>query len=250
MNNPFAPLLDEIARIGSEGFDFLDLTLEPPCAWPVDAGAIRSALDKTGLEIVGHTAFFLPIASPYPALRSSAISLFADACEVFETLGATLVNVHPDPVTRSYPRDAAVAQNVSAMTELAEIAEARGLRLMLENLGPQFGAVEHLEPLLAADDRIGFHLDVGHANLGGSRFAALLDAFGERLTHVHVSDNFGVDDLHLPLGAGSIDWPEVVDALRRRRYDGTVTVEVFSARYVSSSAELWRTWWNAASERS
>ena len=38
--------------------------------------------------------------------------------------------------------------------------------------------------------------------------AELLDAFGDRLLHVHVSDNHGGDrDEHLPLGAGNIDWP-------------------------------------------
>jgi hypothetical protein len=35
-------------------------------------------------------------------------------------------------------------------------------------------------------------------------------AFGDRLTHVNVSDNLGVEHLHLPLGAGSTDWPAVV----------------------------------------
>jgi len=246
MNNPLEPLLDEIRRIGSSGFDFVDLTLEPPRAWPVDPDAIRDALRYTALDVVGHTAPFLPIGSPYAQLQATAVDLFAAACDTFATLGASVVNVHPDPVTRSYPRDAVAAQNRAAMEQLVEVAEARGLRLMLENLGPRFGTVEQLRPLIEADDRIGFHLDAGHANLGGNHFLAVLAAFGDRLAHVHVSDNFGIDDLHLPLGAGSNDWPAVADVLKGRGYDGTVTVEVFSPRYVPSSAELWRTWWDSA----
>ena len=245
MNNPFAPVLDEIRAISDDGFEFVDLTLEPPGAWPVDPDALRDVFSETGLGVVGHTAFFLPIASPYPELRGAARDVFARACDGFRELGADRVNVHPDAVTRTYPRAEAIAGNADAMTELAEVAAARGLRLMLENVG-QFGTVEDLAPVLDVDDRVGFHLDVGHAHLGGDRLHALLEAFGDRLAHVHVHDNFGVDDLHLPLGAGSISWPDVVDAVRGTGYDGTVTIEVFARRYRASSARLWREWWNGA----
>jgi sugar phosphate isomerase/epimerase len=245
MNNPFAPVLDEIRWIGTAGFDFVDLTLEPPGAWPVEPLEIKALLEEQGLGVVGHTAFFLPIASPYPELRRAARTLFAAACDAFATIGAERVNVHPDPVTRSYPRDAVLAENAEAMVELAGVAEERGLRLMLENLGPAFGTVDQLRPLLEADPRVAFHLDVGHANLGGNRLRELLAAFGDRLAHVHVSDNLGVDDLHLPLGAGAVAWPDAVSALKELDYDGTVTIEVFSRPYLASSAQLWREWWDA-----
>jgi sugar phosphate isomerase/epimerase len=244
MNNPFAPVLDEIRWIGEAGFDYVDLTLEPPGAWPPAPDEIRALIEELALGVVGHTAFFLPIGSPFPELSATARALFADACDAFAQVGATAVNVHPDPVTRSYPRAEVIRANAEAMTELVEVAEERGLRLMLENLGPAFGAVEQLAPLLAADERLGFHLDVGHAHLGGNRLHQLLEAFGERLAHVHVSDNLGVDDLHLPLGAGAIVWDDVVAALKALAYDSTVTIEVFSRPYVSSSAQLWREWWD------
>ena len=245
MNNPFASVLGEIRSIADDGFEFVDLTLEPPGAWPVDPVALRDVLSETGLGVVGHTAFFLPIASPYPELRAAARELFARSCDAFHELGADRVNVHPDTVTRTYPRAEVIAGNADAMRELAEVAAARELRLMLENLG-QFGSVEDLARVLDADDRVGFHLDVGHAHLGGERLPALLEAFGDRLAHVHVHDNFGSDDLHLPLGAGRISWPDVVDAVRGTGYDGTVTIEVFARPYRAASARLWREWWNAA----
>jgi sugar phosphate isomerase/epimerase len=244
MNNPFQPVDAEIPRIADAGFDFVDLTLEPPGAWPVDAAELAAAIERLALRIVGHTAFFLPIASPYPELRKTAHVLFSTACDVFAALGAELVNVHPDPITRTYPRAEAVAANAAAVAELAEAADGRGLRLMVENLGSSFGTVDELAPLLEADPRIGFHFDAGHANLSGRSVTELLEAFGERLAHVHVSDNLGVDDLHLPLGAGTVPWEEVVRGLRAVEYDGTVTVEVFAQSYQASSATLWREWWD------
>src|SRR5919198_225032 len=159
MNDPLEPVLDEIRRIAEAGFDYVDLTLEPPGAWPPAVGEIRAQLEELGLGVVGHTAFFLPIGSPFPELRATARGLFADACDALASIGATAVNVHPDPVTRSYPPAEAIAANVESMAELPDVAEERGLRLMLENLGPAFGTVERLRPLLEADQRIGFHLD-------------------------------------------------------------------------------------------
>ena len=46
--------------------------------------------------------------------------------------------------------------------------------------------------------------------------------------HVHLHDNDGRSDLHLPPGAGTIDWAAVVLALKDAGYDGTITLEVFS----------------------
>ena len=49
----------------------------------------------------------------------------------------------------------------------------------------------------------------------------LLEAFGDRLAHVHLSDNRGgAEDLHLPLGAGTIDWGWAASQLRSRATTG------------------------------
>jgi sugar phosphate isomerase/epimerase len=247
MNSPFRPIAHEIPRIAAAGFDYIDLTLEPPGAWPVSADEIRTLLEDTGLGVIGHTAFYLPIASPFRPLRDAARGVLLAAFDVFAALGATLVNVHPDPVTRSYPRADVIAANAEAVAELADAAAARGLTLMVENLGPGFGTVADLTPLLDAHPAVRFHFDVAHAHLGGNRTAELLAAFGDRLAHVHASDNFGVDDLHLPLGAGSIVWADVVAALHAVGYGGTVTLEVFSPdlRHLDVSHRLWREWWDA-----
>ena len=248
MNNPALPLEQELKRIAAAAFDFVDLTLEPPGAWPVDSAAVARMIGERGLGIVGHTAYFLPIASPYPELRERAAELLERAFEVFAAAGATHVNVHADPMTR--PVEDAVERNAEAIAVLSERAEARRLTLMLENLGRSFARVADLRPIFEAVDGLAFHLDVGHAHMGRrpdepNRTGELLEAFGSRLAHVHVHDNRGIDDLHLPLGVGSIDWPSVVRALKDAGYDGTVTLEVFGEErsYLDVSRRLWLEWW-------
>jgi sugar phosphate isomerase/epimerase len=251
MNNPARPLEAELERIAGMGFDFVDLTLEPPCASPVDAKRLERVVRNVGLPVVGHTAYYLPIASAFPTLRAEAHALFLQAVDVFVALDAAVVNVHPDPMTKLFSRDEVIRRNADAVAELTEAVTRRGPRLMLENL-PALGRPEDLEPVFAAAEAAAFHLDVGHAHLNRARHEPnrteeLLAAFGDRLAHVHVSDNFGLEDLHLPLGTGTIEWPRIVAALKRAGWDGTVTLEIFTSQrsYLEASKRLWVEWWAA-----
>lgn len=253
MNNPARPLEEELRRIAASGFTAVDVTLEPPGGWPCDGDRLATLLDELGLVGIGHTAYYLPIASPFAALRRAAHDAMHEALDVFAAAGIDRVNVHPDPLNRLFAPHEVLARNGEALAELSAAARDRGLILMLENLGRVLGTAAELRPLFDAAPQLRFHLDVGHANLGRgpsepNRTPELLDAFGDRLAHVHLSDNLGLDDLHLPLGAGSIDWPAVAKSLKAVGWDGAVTLEVFSPdpRHLDSSHELWASWWRAA----
>jgi sugar phosphate isomerase/epimerase len=255
MNHPGRPVADEIRAIAAAGFDFVDLTLEPTGAWPVDGGQVGHVLREAGMTAVGHTSPHLPIASAFDDLRERAHEILRRCFAAFAEAGVQVVNVHPDPMPSVIPAEEVVQRNAEAVGSLAEDADAAGLRLMVENMGRSFGTADQLRPLLDAAPGALLHLDVGHANLGRraeepNRTSELLEAFGDRLAHVHVHDNLGLEDLHLPLGAGSIDWPAIVSALRRTGYDDTVTLEIFSrtSPLVETSARLWREWWEGGAE--
>jgi sugar phosphate isomerase/epimerase len=250
MNNPSRDPLREIAWAAEHGFQFIDLTLEHPKtgADVVDAGAIRAALDATGLGIVGHTAWYLPFASPVPRLREAAIAEVESALPHFVVAGAALVNVHPDGGRRTVGIGAEqiLAWNITAFARLAASAQAHGLRLMVENIPEHFATVADLSAMLDTHPTIGFHLDIAHAQVRGNRTHEFLATFGERIVHVHLSDNSGRSDDHLPLGAGRLDWKRLVRALKRTGYDGTITLEVFSddADYLLASQRKLRTVWD------
>jgi sugar phosphate isomerase/epimerase len=74
-------------------------------------------------------------------------------------------------------------------------------------------------------------LDIGHANIDcqdGRRGLNFVGQFGQRIGHLHISDNHGKKDDHLPLGEGNIRFPEIISALKQSGYNDTVTLEVFS----------------------
>lgn len=231
MNNPMIDIVEEIQLISDLGFDFIDLTLEPEetSCTKLDADRVRRAVDAGGLDIVGHTAWYLPVASPYPEIREVAIAELKRCMQLFQDLGVKKMNLHPMMKVPLHEMDWIIAQNVDALARLVEMAEPMGIHVMLENM-PNFSRVSHIKPILEAVPEAMLLLDVGHANLDSpyNHTEEILAHFGTRLAHVHVSDNRGGhDDMHLPLGVGNINWVWVVRALKNASYDGTITIEVF-----------------------
>lgn len=233
MNNPMLDLVTEIDTFAELGFDFLDLALEPQAAYAkgIDVNHIRQVLDRHNMDVIGHTAWYLPIASSFPDLREAALREMELSIVVFRDLGVKKVNVHPHTNVPLAQVDWIRDQNIAALSRLCDITDKFGMKLMLENPSRDYNRVMELRPVFEAVPGLGFHLDVGHANLSSpyNRTEELVASFIDRLEHVHVSDNKGGDDdLHLPLGVGNINWRWVVAVLKNAGYDGTVTIEVFA----------------------
>src|SRR5438309_1761286 len=85
MNHPRRDVIEEIQWMAEMGLEFIDLTLEPPAAasWKVNPKAIRAALDAAGLQVVGHTAYYLPMASPMEEIRQAAVAELRRCLERF-----------------------------------------------------------------------------------------------------------------------------------------------------------------------
>jgi len=119
--------------------------------------------------------------------------------------------------------------------QLVELASKHGVRLALEVEG-YFGIAERFEMLDELDlADLGITLDVGHISFPHplhpgkpsyfplASIGAFIERFAQRLVHLHVHD-YGEHD-HIPLGDGSIDFPDIVRSLRNIGYDGTICFE-------------------------
>jgi len=251
MNHPARDPVREIEWIGRNGFDFVDLTLEPPAVDPdhIDIAALRAALKKHGLGVIVHTAFYLPLATPFAGLRRATLNEYRRALRAARLLRTGLLTVHFTKPPQFFEIDVIVDWCASVLSDLCEEAAAFGITVALEN-APQT-VVDQLavfEVLFDRLPRLGLHLDCGHAQVEGDRWAEYLDRLGHRLVHVHLSDNDAGSDQHLPIASvpgSGIDWRECLRLLRETGYDGTITLEVFSParEYLLVSKELVRKLW-------
>ncbi|MDW8146257.1 MAG: sugar phosphate isomerase/epimerase [Roseiflexaceae bacterium] len=247
INHPARKILDEARWAAENGFDALDLTIEGPAALidSFDPAELRALLDAAGMRVVGHTAWYLPFASPVERVRRAAVEEIAASLPVFAALGATMVNVHMTRGVPLYGDDDELQRNGASFAELAHLAEPYGIQIIVEHPPWRRFGLKQIRAILDADPRLGFHLDVGHAFVAGIDLERLLDELGDRLRHVHFSDNRGQDDDHMPIGAGKIDWQQTIRLLKRAGYDGIVTLEVFDQErdFLLLSAQKVRSWW-------
>ena len=250
MNHPRNPPEEEILWMSEMGLDFIDLTLEPPGAgyWQIDVPRIRRMLQECGMGIVGHTAYYLPLGHPFEEVRQGAVEAFIRCAETFAALGAELMNIHPDENAPMQERSFVIGQNLKSLREIVEACRPLGVTAMVENLPGSFNDVGQLGELLDAVPELGLHLDLGHTHLEVTENSceAVLTAYGDRVRHVHLHDNYGGSaDLHLPLGVGTIDLPRTLRALKISGYDGSITLEVFAPDrdYLRISAEKLRRMW-------
>ena len=77
------------------------------------------------------------------------------------------------------------------------------------------------------DPRLGLCLDIGHANTFVSRAPPLewVAPMAPWLRHVHLHNNAGHDDLHDPLGQGTLAMEQVLDTILELCPEATFTLE-------------------------
>ena len=108
-----------------------------------------------------------------------------------------------------------------------DLTERYPIRLSIENsadLDPE--PIRKIMERAANPQRIGVCLDVGHANFSAAPIERWFDELGEWITELHLSDNMGLFDEHLPLGKGSVDWEKVDGLWRALGRDVLLTLEV------------------------
>jgi hypothetical protein len=76
-----------------------------------------------------------------------------------------------------------------------------------------------------------YTLDLSHTAVSKSDALAMLDAMGDRLSHVHIADGTGLPkDEHLVPGRGTQPCAEVLERLGAHGFDGNVIVEINTRR--------------------
>ncbi len=82
---------------------------------------------------------------------------------------------------------------------------------------------------------VGVCLDIGHTNYSSASLEEWFDALGDRTGYLHLSDNMGLYDDHLPIGDGTVDWNKVCNLTKYLPEDIPVTLEVGNIENIKKS---------------
>jgi phosphoglucan,water dikinase len=190
--------------------------------------SIRREAQARGMRLSVHARW-----QANPLDPESYSLLYADL-NLARGIGAALLNVH-------LFEEAGLAAFVSAIIPLAQSTADAGISLAIENTPAH--SPELFNELFvrlrstnsAPMNHVGMCLDLGHANLCAAtrnNYIAFVDRLGPDvpIIHVHLHENWGDADTHLPLFTGPSARDDAgvrafLDRLKRRGFSGSIILE-------------------------
>lgn len=246
VNVPYPMLLDRIDFVTAKGIHpeiylsgrDLDRCLEE------DLERIGRHLREKNLEVTLHGPFMdLSPGGVDPKIKEVTVDRLSRTIEVAQILRPKVVVFHPGYDKWRFDGDVRLWLESSLETwrPLVKKAEAAGLTLALENVFEE--TPESLCALLEKIDSrsLGFCFDTGHHNVFSSAsFLTWAESLGPYLKEVHLHDNRGEKDEHLPLGEGTFDFKGFFAVLERLQLHPIYTIEPHEEPHLWRSLEAVR----------
>lgn len=198
---------------------------------PVQQQAAFDILSSVSVRVISmHAPFSEPSAldNPDRAKRLAAVDRTVRCLKMCAAHGVGRLVIHP---SSRLCRDAqSVIDNLCrSLEDLVPAAHAAGVMLCLENMPPYhlFGSAPQDVPSILErfnHPRLRAVFDSGHAHMTGAA-VEVFQAMRWRIAHVHLHDNNGDRDIHLPPGYGTLPWPELLPELLQLHLDVPLFVE-------------------------
>jgi sugar phosphate isomerase/epimerase len=223
----------------------------------------RARIAELCLRPIVHGNYRLPLCHDVSDVRAGAVIAVRREIDLASAFAAPLI-VHGSAIfthrNAKLSRQGGLDAFCESVQELADYAAPLGVQLWLENLEfykdrhpfyTIFSCEEDYATVLGRiqRDNVRFILDVGHENVGSGNPTAVFERFHERIAALDLNDNHGVQDTHLGLGRGNVDFLGLLGAVHEFGWRGHVTLETRSALVVDDVAFLRRTYVEACRTR-
>ena len=202
-----------VRTIAEKGYDFVELWGDVPHAYheTVDKGRLKDVVSSYGITTTLHAPFAeLNPAMPFQPVKAAVERTLIEFVGFGRFLGSRRITVHPGSVHSEALIPESIDSSVSTLRKL--VGEAGdGIEINVENqaasrspyLYPLGCDAKSIDTLLSRAPGLGLTLDVGHAHANGIDPQELYSRFRHVVTEVHLDDNNGSSDDHLPPGQGT-----------------------------------------------
>lgn len=225
------------------GFDAVEIFFNTDSEiTPAFVRALRQRVQAAGATVTSVHPF-LSLAEPF-CLFSQYERRFWETAERYRRLfdaaaelGARYLILHGD---RAEAPPLSPEEFAARYATLYDIGAAAGVTLLQENVvhfraqSPEF--VRQMRTLLG--ERAQFTLDLKQCRRAGVPLSAMLDAMGDALRHLHLSD-YAPDRDCLPPGTGLTDFAALFRTLSERGYTGDGVIELYRQNF-DTPQDLWR----------
>lgn len=244
-------LIDAIRLLADIGYQGISITLDHGALNPFDL-RLEAKLDQVATELQRHRlrcvietgARFLldpqtkhepTLVTPNPAAQARRIDFLRRAIDIAAQLNADCVSLWSGIVHDGAGQPEAMSRLVNGLQPVLAHAAQKQVDLAFEpEPGMLIDTLASYDELLAAleatsvdTSRLRLTIDIGHLHCQGELpISEKIRQHGRRLRNVHIEDmRAGVHE-HLQFGEGEIDFPPVIAALEKIRYDGLLSVEL------------------------
>jgi hydroxypyruvate isomerase len=194
-----------------------------------DLGAIKAALDETGLPLAGILCE--PIAKiTDPEKHPVFLDGVRSSLDAARQLGTQVLIAQAGDDRPGIPREAQHAALVRVLKQAAKVLEGSGVVIALEPLNdrvdhPGYYLTSTVEGLDIVDEvdrpEIRLLYDIYHSAVMGEHIEDVLEGRLDRVVHVHLADTQGRGEP----GSGKLDWRARLDWLDDHGYAGLVGLE-------------------------
>ncbi|MHC1601574.1 MAG: sugar phosphate isomerase/epimerase family protein [Candidatus Nezhaarchaeales archaeon] len=244
------PLKDFVVRAANEGFKNIEIIDD----WGhrLNSRKLKELMElrsSYSLKYLVHAPFDgINISTPQPSLRRVSLKLIGKSMEKAHEIEAKLIVVHSgfkSPFDYLRPE---TTWNIflDVLKFMNKVASDLDIYVGIENMPSNAFALihSHRDAMMLLDkisslERIKLTFDVGHSNtISNDEVREFLLSVGDYIIHVHVHDNNGENDDHLPIGSGSINWRVFADIIKKLKLVGGLTLEVMNIRAAKRSLNV------------
>jgi len=224
----FLERLDVLASEGLNPEVYLD-GVHLDRATPEELAVVRAGVDKHGMRLTVHGPYMdTHPGGPDDDEMEATARRFARALDVLEVLRPEVAVFHAGYDRKRFGGDEGLwcEQSLRTWAPLVERAEAMGVTIAVENIyergpGPMKRLVEAVD-----SPRFRACLDTGHLNVCSKVDPGeWVEALGDKVAEVHLHDNHGKKDEHLPPGEGTFDFRGFLVLLERHSPGAVFTLE-------------------------
>ncbi|MFS0910825.1 sugar phosphate isomerase/epimerase family protein [Microbacterium sp. 179-I 3D2 NHS] len=240
-NFSFERFLDDMVELGRQRIELWGIAqhFHVPIATDDDVRRLGAQLAARGQSLYCLTPeqvmYPVNLGSDIEWLRESSLAMFRRAADVTAELGGEVLFLTPGRGREDEDTSEAWKRAVDGLRQVAEYASTQGVRCVVEALQRSESNLVFDLDSLARLDR-----DVAHPNLtialdtvamatAGDTVDDYYEAFGDRITHVHLVD--GAPSGHRAWGDGELPLADYLRVLDEHAFSGMMTFEIFGAAY-------------------
>lgn len=237
-------LRKSIEKVAKLGFQGVELAIRDPAS--VDGEEVKKLIEGFGLEVpaIGTGQAYgeegLSFSSPQDGIRKRAVERVKNHIRFASLFGAqVIIGLIRGKIEKGVDRETAQGWTLKAMGECAKLAQEYGIYLTLEPLNRyETNFINRVEEAIQFIKRlgvgnVGLLLDTFHMNIEEVSIYQSIEEAKDYLTHVHLADS----NRWAP-GCGHLDFPRIVETLRKIDYKGYLSAEILPLPDPDTSAKL------------